>query len=83
MDQQALQKLKQVLSEAENLGIVVGPNPTVDEMGAALAFYISLKTANKKVSIVSPTHPEAGRMTTKYEIQAANKFYSVSRPKQD
>ena len=57
MDNQALQKIKQAIAEAESLGIVVAQNPTVDEMGAALSLYLSLKAANKKVSIASPTDP--------------------------
>jgi len=57
MDQQALQKLKNTLQQADSLGIIVGQNPTVDEMGAALSLYLAFKTAQKKVSIVSATEP--------------------------
>jgi hypothetical protein len=57
MDQQTLSKLKQIFQQADSLGIIVGANPTVDEMGAALALYLSLKTAGKKASIAALTEP--------------------------
>jgi nanoRNase/pAp phosphatase (c-di-AMP/oligoRNAs hydrolase) len=57
MDPNTLQKLKEALSKSTNIGIAVGTNPTVDEMGAALALYLLLITANKRVTVSCPTDP--------------------------
>lgn len=57
MDKIALQKIKDLLPKHENVGIVVGKNPTIDEMGAALALYLSLTQLQKNVTIASPTDP--------------------------
>jgi len=57
MDKNTIQKLKDAISKSNSIGIAVGQNPSVDEMGAALALYLLLKAANKRVSIASPTDP--------------------------
>lgn len=57
MDNAVLSKLKDALAQNENLGIVVGRNPKIDEMGAALAFYLALKTSGKSITITCPTDP--------------------------
>lgn len=57
MDKTILQRLKDTIAKSNSIGIAVGANPTLDEMGAALALYLLLKAANKKVSIASPTDP--------------------------
>lgn len=57
MDKTVLQKLKDAIGKSNSIGIAVGSNPSVDEMGAALSLYLLLKNANKKVSIASPTDP--------------------------
>ncbi len=57
MDKTTLQKLKDAIAKSNNIGIAVGREPTIDEMGAGLALYLLLKNANKKVSIASPTDP--------------------------
>lgn len=57
MDKTVLQKLKDAIGKSNSIGIAVGSNPTVDEMGAALSLYLLLKNANKKVSVASPTDP--------------------------
>lgn len=57
MDKTLVQKLKDAIGKSNSIGIAVGSNPTVDEMGAALALYLLLKNANKKVSVASPTDP--------------------------
>jgi len=50
-------KIKELLLKNEKIGIAVGKNPTIDEMGAALGLYLSLKGEAKDVSICSPTEP--------------------------
>lgn len=57
MDKQTLQKLKDAIAKSNSIGIAVGGNPTIDEMGAALSLYLLLRAANKRVSIASPTDP--------------------------
>lgn len=57
MDKNTIQKLKDAIAKSNSIGIAVGQNPTIDEMGAALAIYLLLGNANKRVSIASPTDP--------------------------
>lgn len=57
MDEQAIQSIKDVLDNNEQIAIAVGKNPTLDEMGAALALYLALDAENKRVTIASPTQP--------------------------
>lgn len=57
MNDANLQAIKDILEKDEAIGIVVGKNPSLDDMGAALAFYLSLKQLNKNVSIACPTEP--------------------------
>ncbi len=57
MDKDTIQKIKDAITKSNNIGVAVGKNPSVDEMGAALSLYLLLKNANKQVSIASPTDP--------------------------
>src|ERR1700744_3126041 len=57
MDKQTIQRLKDTIAKSNSIGIAVGQNPSIDEMGGALALYLLLKKANKQVSIASPTDP--------------------------
>jgi c-di-AMP phosphodiesterase-like protein len=57
MDNIMLEKIKDLLSKNENIGIAVGKNPGVDEMAGALALYLALSQASKKVTVVCPTEP--------------------------
>lgn len=57
MDRNILQKLKDAIAKSNNIGIAVGSQPSVDEMGAALSLYLLLQNANKKVSVASPSDP--------------------------
>ena len=57
MDKNTIQKLKDAIAKSNSIGIAVGHNPSVDEMGAALAMYLLLKAAKKNVSVASPTDP--------------------------
>jgi hypothetical protein len=57
MDKSTVQKLKDAIAKSISIGIAVGSNPSIDEMGAALSLYLLLKTANKSVSIASPSDP--------------------------
>jgi hypothetical protein len=57
MNNSIIQKIKDELAGNENIAIAVGKNPAIDEMAAALSFYLLLKKSNKKVTIASPTRP--------------------------
>lgn len=57
MDKNIIQKLKDAIAKSSSIGIAVGQNPSIDEMGAALSLYLLLGSANKRVSIASPTEP--------------------------
>lgn len=57
MDKNTVQKLKDSIAKSNSIGIAVGMNPSLDEMGAALSLYLLLRNANKRVSIASPTDP--------------------------
>ena len=52
-----LQKIKELLEKNDKIGIAVSKNPGIDEMGAALSLYLSLRESGKKVTIVCPTEP--------------------------
>lgn len=57
MDNTTLQRLKDAIEKNQSMGIAVGKNPSLDEMGAALALYLILKNLQKQVSVASPTEP--------------------------
>lgn len=57
MDNATIQRLKETISKSNNIGVVVGREPSVDEMAAALSLYLLLKETKKKISIASPTDP--------------------------
>jgi len=52
-----LEKIKDLLSRNENIGIAVGKNPGIDEMAGALSLHLALSGAGKKITIVCPTEP--------------------------
>lgn len=57
MDNSTFQKIQDLLSTHETIGVVVGQNPTVDDMGAALSLYLHITSLGKKTTIASPTDP--------------------------
>src|SRR5260221_2222734 len=57
MDNATSQKIREALGKSTSVGIIVGPEPTIDIMAAGLAIYLLLKQANKRVSIACPTEP--------------------------
>jgi hypothetical protein len=57
MDNLTFNKIKESLSKYNNVAIAVPIDPTVDEMGAALGLYLSLKDMGKAVSIATPNNP--------------------------
>lgn len=57
MNDSSLQTIKDLILKNKNIGIVVGKNPNLDEMAAALALYLVLKQDDKAVVIACPTQP--------------------------
>ena len=57
MDNLTIQKVKDAIAKGNNIGIVVGQDPTLDEMAAGLSLYLLLKQLNKKAVIASPSNP--------------------------
>jgi hypothetical protein len=57
MDNATIQRLKETISKSNNIGVVVGRDPSVDEMAATLSLYLLLKETKKKISVASPTDP--------------------------
>lgn len=57
MDNQTLQKIKDLLAKYQNISIVVAANPSIDQMGAGLGLYLVLQQAGKNVNVVCPTPP--------------------------
>ena len=57
MDNLTFSKIKESLDKYNNIAIVVAQNPSVDEMGAALALYLSLEDLGKSITVASPKTP--------------------------
>src|SRR5260221_39196 len=57
MDNSTTQKLKEAIAKSTSIGIAVGQNPSLDEIGAALSLYLLLQSAKKRVGIACPTDP--------------------------
>lgn len=57
MDSLIIQRVKDLLDKNHTIRIVVGKNPGVDEMGSALAVYLTLRNVGKPVTITCPTEP--------------------------
>ncbi len=55
MDNRVSNQIKDFIEKNNKIGIAVGKNPGVDEMGAALSLYLSLQSFGKDVAIVCPT----------------------------
>lgn len=57
MDNTTAQKIKDAITKSKNIGVVVGADPSLDQMAAALALSLLLKQTNKKVTVACPTNP--------------------------
>jgi len=57
MDNQALQKIRDTFASSQQVTLIVGKNPSVDHMAAALSLYLSLAAKGKKATVISPTEP--------------------------
>ncbi|MBI2431043.1 MAG: hypothetical protein HYV39_03450 [Candidatus Levybacteria bacterium] len=57
MENGIISKIRDILDKQQTINIAVGKNPNLDEMAAALGFYLSCKADGKQVTIASPTEP--------------------------
>jgi hypothetical protein len=57
MDNLTFNKIKEAIGKYQNIAIATPIDPTVDEMGAALGLYLSLKDMGKALSIATPEEP--------------------------
>ena len=55
MDNRVLSQIKDFIGKNNKIGIAVGKNPGVDEMGAAVSLYLSLLSSGNDVSVACPT----------------------------
>ncbi len=56
MDAQSIQRIRDIIARSQTISIIVGENPSVDQMAAALSLYLTLSTG-KKVSVLSLSSP--------------------------
>ena len=57
MDNTAFKQIGEAIQKNSNIGIVTAKNPSLDEMGAALALFLSLTQVGKSVTIATPENP--------------------------
>ena len=57
MDNQTVQKIKDLILAHQQIGVLIGSNPSVDKMAAGLGLYLTLKQMGKEVVIACPTDP--------------------------
>jgi len=57
MDNATFQRIKDLILRNQDIGVIVGPNPSFDEMAAGLGLYLSIKQMGKNAVIASPTDP--------------------------
>lgn len=57
MDNATFQRIKDLILNHQDIGVVVGQNPSLDEMAAGLGMYLSLKLMAKNASIACPSDP--------------------------
>jgi nanoRNase/pAp phosphatase (c-di-AMP/oligoRNAs hydrolase) len=85
MDMPIPQKIKELLSQNQRIGVVVGDSSNVDHVAAALGFYLSLKQLGKHAIIASPTTlqistPLIGMEQIKDRLATENGDLTVSFP---
>lgn len=57
MDNTYVQRISELLSKNDNIAVVLGKNPSIDEMAGALSLYLLLRNAKKNAVIACPTEP--------------------------
>jgi hypothetical protein len=57
MDNLTFKQIKDLIDANQEIGIVVGKNPTMDDMGAALSLYLAITALGKNTVIAAPEQP--------------------------
>ncbi len=57
MDNTTFRQIGDAIEKNSSIGIVTAKNPTLDEMGAALALYLALTNLGKSITIATPENP--------------------------
>lgn len=57
MDNTTLQSIQDSIQKSKIIAVTVGSNPSIDEMGSALALFLSVKEMGKNVSVYSASEP--------------------------
>ena len=57
MDEQLLQNLKSTIEKSEKIVVLVGKNPTVDQMAAALSLSLILRSLQKSPQVITGSEP--------------------------
>src|SRR4030067_1019506 len=57
MENTTFRQLKEALDKAKNIAIVVGKEPSLDEMGAALSLFLSISDIGKPIAIAATDEP--------------------------
>src|SRR4051794_27166527 len=57
MDNLTFTKIKESIDAHQKIAIAVVANPTIDQMAAGLALYLSMQGAEKELSIATPNAP--------------------------
>lgn len=89
MNNGQIDQLKELIAKIQSMAIAIKRNPSIDEMAAALALYLSLQNLNKTVSIASPSDPLVevsglvGIDNVKTQFENNGKDLVVSFPYQD
>ena len=57
MDNLTFSKIKEAIEKYTNIAVATRNNPSVDEMGAALSLYLTLKDLGRNVVVATPSEP--------------------------
>ena len=57
MDNTTFKQISEAIQKNKVIGIVTAKNPSLDEMGGALALYLSLIEIGKSATIATPENP--------------------------
>lgn len=89
MDNNLFGRIKEALDANSNIGVIVAPNPSFDEMAAGLGLYLALKQMGKNTSIVCATDVTVGNSSlvgidkVQKSFGGSNGDFVVSFPNRD
>lgn len=73
IDPEKISHLQNLLPAAKTIFVMLGPEPSLDQVAAATALYGMLRTQGKNVALLSPNPSKA----TQYELELANECKDV------